>query len=191
LEPPDSIDSTKDADLVFPGSSVLAAAFEATVLAILSGCEDADGNHRSDCMFTHNWNEIYQFLVANGRFSAILRIARTHDLELTAASLSGITRRFPHQSTRGKDQDDKRHRTAMTKTKTKSAKRQSADENLTSEAFIERLYGSAQESQKDAVGLLSELGNLEQLFTAAELELFTSEELKLLEPISADDLERW
>lgn len=37
-------------------------------------------DHHPGCLFTHDWNEIYQFLVANGKCSAILEVARTHDL---------------------------------------------------------------------------------------------------------------
>ena len=88
--------------------------FKATVFASFSVCKGVNIDHHPGCLFTRDWNEIYQFLVANGKCSAILGVARRHDLlQHTAMLLADITRRSPRQSARGKGQDE-RCKTAKT-----------------------------------------------------------------------------
>ena len=181
-EPPDTLNSDSEEDLVFPGSGELAEGFEVTMSALLSACEDANGDHHPGCVFTQDWDEIYRFLVANGKFSAILKIAETHELQHTAATLIGIAQRFPRESAfNGNDRDDQDRKVG-------SAKLTPA-EILSSEAFIAKVQSPRWGRQQDSLTLV-DLGALEH-FTSAELEHFTSEELKLLEPISAEDIELW
>lgn len=158
------------------------AEIEANMSALLSACEDANGDHHPSCVFTQDWDEIYRFLVANGKFSAILKIAETHDLQRTAAPLIGIAQRFPPETRcddKGRDDQDR---------KIGSAKLPSS-ETSSSEAFILKLQSPQWGCQRDSLAL-ADMGTLEH-FTSAELEHFTLEVLKLLEPISAEDIELW
>lgn len=185
LEPPGTRNGDDDEDLVFPGSSALADSFESTVSAFLGVCEDRYSDHYPGCVFAQDWDDIYQFLAANGKFFAILRIAETFDLQHTAVSLIDIARRFPQQSTGGECRDEQGGRTTISgSTKLLSA----AEDNLSCEAFVKKLSGAVWGGRQDAVNQLLELNNLGHS-SSAELAPFTSEELKLFEPISAEDLE--
>lgn len=62
--------------------------------------------------------------------------------------------------------------------------------DLSSDALIGKLSDAFWRNWQDTVSLPLELCNVEQS-TSAKLENFTSAELKLLEPFSAEDLERW
>lgn len=112
-QPPDTLNCYNDEDLVFPGSRALSEVFEATVQAFLSAREDVSGGHTRDrgCVFNQDWDEIYQFLAANGKVSVLFNMAATHDMQHSAAAIIDVARRFSRQSsTWGKPHEDERRK---------------------------------------------------------------------------------
>jgi hypothetical protein len=115
-EPPDTINSENYenyAGYVFPGSDDLADAFATAMSALLHACESfelhvvrcpttrLDGTNQMDhvivlnqCRTVQDCQEIYEFLVANGGYSSVLKATETH-LMGDCAALIDVAERFP------------------------------------------------------------------------------------------------
>lgn len=97
--PPGTLDGSKDDDYVFTGSDYFAKAFEDVLQVLLDECVDERGVHHDRvCFFSAQWLEIYQFLIANGRYDTLLKITAFHKSDLFAGELLILTaHRFPRQ----------------------------------------------------------------------------------------------
>jgi hypothetical protein len=128
----DTLNDSEKGDLVFPGSSRMAKAFEDALAALLGTCRgDFDSVHDSKCVFNQDWQVLLQFLIANGRYAVVLKITEKHQLE-QISSFMWTAKRYPQKGFHQEDGDEQER--AL-----ESEEQVSSD--LSSDEFLEKLRG--------------------------------------------------